>query len=102
MAEPSSAAPGKSVAAWVLWGPYEAATLLSVQAGLYEVQFAADGSKRWASSAELLSLSPPSSVPPQHLVLLPRDTPPLARDARTPHPTSSPGHPRSRKSFTSA
>ena len=60
-----------SQSTWVSWGPYEAATLLSVQAGLYEVQFAADGSKRWASSAELLSLSPPSSVPPQHLVLLP-------------------------------
>ena len=40
-------------AVWVLWGRYERAKLLAVQQGMYNVQFEADGCKRWATVMEL-------------------------------------------------
>jgi hypothetical protein len=58
-------------AAYVLWGDYEPATLVSVAAGLYEVRFG-DGATRQASSAELLLPTPPSgTVPAGHVCFLP-------------------------------
>ena len=45
-----------------LLGSYQPATLIAVQAGLYEVRFD-DGSRKWATSCELLSTEAPTSPP---------------------------------------
>ena len=59
------------VEAFCLDGTYEAATLLAVSAGIYQVRFS-DDTTRWASSADIVSPRPPvGPVPPHHIVLLP-------------------------------
>ena len=47
---------------WVYWGKYQPATIVSIQAGLYEARYE-DGVTRWLTACELLSSTAPAMPP---------------------------------------
>ena len=54
------ASSASSSTGWCCWGSYERATLVSAQAGLYEVRFTSDARTRWVTACELLASAPPA------------------------------------------